>query len=119
MKKLFTVLLLIISLTASAQLFQEDATHLRFHKVKVYIKAAKQVVKNEKVFIVKYDKQQLEALTGKQYKTLEFKGKAKRKTLKGQLFWKLQTQSGTIVYIHADKKIVMFEDGKSITMLYN
>ena len=119
MKKLFIVLLFITSLTASAQLFQEDATHLRFHKVKVYIKATKQIFKKQKVFIVKYDEQQLKALTGKQYKTLNFKGKAKRKILRGQLFWKLQTQSGTIVYIHADKKIVMFEDGESITMLYN
>ena len=119
MKKLFTILLLITSLTLSAQLFQEDATHLRFHKVKVYIKAAKHIVKKQKVFIVKYDQHQLKALTGKQYKTLKFKGKAKRKTLRGQLFWKLQTESGTIVFIHADKKLVMFEDDKSITMLYN
>ena len=119
MKKLFTVLLLITSLTASCQLFQEDATHLRFHKVKVYIKATKQIVKKRKVFIVKYNKEQLKALTGKQYKTLKFKGKAKRKILTGQLFWKLQSESGTIVFIHADKKIVMFEDYKSITMLYN
>ena len=119
MKKLFTVLLLITSLTVSAQLFQEDATHLRFHKVKVYIKATKQIVKKRKVFMLKYDEKQLKALVGKKHKTLRFKGEPERKTLKDQLFWRLQTESGTIVFIHADKKIVMFEDSKSITMLYN
>ena len=119
MKKLFTVLLLVSSFTVSAQLFKENSTQLRFTKTKVYIKATKQIVENEKVFIVKYNHEKLKALTGKQYKTFKFKGKAKRKILRGRLFWKLQTESGTIVFIHADKKIVMFEDSKSITMLYN
>ena len=119
MKNLFTVLLLITSLTASAQLFQEDATHLRFHKVKVYVKATKQVVKKRKVFILKYNEKQLKALVGKKHKTLKFTTKPQKTIIRGKTFFALVTESGTIVYIHADKKIVMFEDDKSITMLYN
>lgn len=119
MKKIITLLLLITSLTVSAQLFKEDTIYLRYYRVQITIKEVDESMHNIKVFIVKYNRQGLLAVTGTKRIRYYFTGEVNREVVDEQLFWNLQTESGVKILIHSNRKEIRFENDKSITRLYN